>query len=172
MTKSNIEKSNLAKRATQKEIILILDNLRSVQNVASIFRTANTAGINKVFLIGSTPGPVDRFGRPRANFLKISLGAEKSFSLEYKNQTIPVLEELKRAGFKIIAIEQSTNSSDYRKVGRGKRTVFIVGNEKTGLSKPVLVKCDAIAEIKMRGGKESLNVSVALAVALFRILDI
>lgn len=154
----------------QKENIIILHNIRSVENVGAMFRTADAAGIDKIYLTGYTPTPLDRFGRKRGDMAKSALGAEEFVSWEHKKTIFPLLSRLKKEGYLIIAIEQDRKSVDYRKVGTGDKNAFIVGAEVTGIPKNILEKCDIIAEIPMRGKKESLNVSVALGVVLFRVL--
>ena len=155
----------------QKENILILHNIRSVENVGAIFRTADASGINKIYLTGYTPTPLDRFGRKRGDLAKSALGAEEFMLWEHKKLVCPVIAKMKRDGFQVIAVEQDKKSIDYKKVKLKNKNVFIVGAEVTGIPKNVLEKCDIIAEIPMRGKKESLNVSVATGVALFRILN-
>lgn len=154
--------------------ILILNDIRSVENVGAMFRTADAAGIDKIYLIGTTPTPIDRFGRKRKDLAKSALGAEEYVAWEYKKTIFPLLSKLKKEGFYVIAIEQDKNSVDYRKLKASsyKLKAFLVGTEVTGIPKNILKKCDIIAEIPMRGKKESLNVSVALGVALFRMLGI
>jgi tRNA G18 (ribose-2'-O)-methylase SpoU len=152
--------------------ILIIHNVRSVQNVGAMFRTADAAGINKIYLTGYTPTPLDRFGRKRGDLAKSALGAEEFVSWEQKKNILPLLVKFKKENFLIIGIEQDKKSVDYKKVKLGKKSVFIVGAEVTGILKNVLEKCDIIAEIPMRGKKESLNVSVACGIALFRMLDL
>ena len=152
--------------------ILIIHNVRSVQNVGAMFRTADAADIDKIYLTGYTPTPLDRFGRKRGDLAKSALGAEEFVSWEQKKSILPLLTKLKKDKFCIIAIEQDKKSVDYKKVKLGKKNVFIVGAEVTGIPKNILQKCDIIAEIPMRGKKESLNVSVALGIALFRICDL
>ena len=146
--------------------------MRSVVNVGAMFRTADAAGINKIYLTGYTPTPLDRFGRKRGDLAKSALGAEEFVSWEQKKMILPLIAKLKLDGFKIIAIEQDKKSVDYKKVKLGNKNVFIVGAEVTGIPKNILQKCDTIAEIPMRGKKESLNVSVATGIALFGILKI
>jgi tRNA G18 (ribose-2'-O)-methylase SpoU len=143
-----------------------------VENVGAIFRTADAAGINKIYLTGYTPTPLDRFGRKRGDLAKSALGAEEFVSWEYKKMVCPVIAKLKRDGFQIVGIEQEKKSIDYKKVKLQSKNAFIVGAEVTGIPKNVLEKCDIIAEIPMRGKKESLNVSVATGIALFGILKI
>ena len=155
-----------------KKTIAVLDNIRSVHNTGSIFRTADAAGVDMIYLCGYTPQPIDRFRRPRADFAKVSLGAEKTIEWKYFENTMDALKELKKNNFTIIAIEQAENSKDYKKVKISEKIAFVFGNEPNGISKEVLDKCDIIAEIPMKGEKESLNVSVSAGIALFRILDI
>ena len=152
--------------------ILILDNIRSAHNVGSLFRTADAVGIQKMYLVGITPAPLDRFKRPRPDIAKAALGAEKTMSWESVKTLAPLVTKLKKDGYTIIAIEQSSTSVDYKKVRLGKKTAFILGNEVTGISPQILKKCDIIAEIPMKGGKESLNVSVSGGIALFRMLEV
>jgi tRNA G18 (ribose-2'-O)-methylase SpoU len=159
-------------QTTKKENILILHNIRSVENVGAMFRTADAAGISKIYLTGYTPTPLDRFGIKRKDIAKSALGTEEFVSWETKKSLSVLINQLKQEGYLIIGIEQAKNSIDYKKVKAGKKNTFIVGTEVSGLPKNILRKCDIIAEIPMRGKKESLNVSVALGVALFRILNI
>ena len=151
-----------------KTNILILHNIRSVENVGAMFRTADAAGISKIYLTGYTPAPLDRFGRKRGDMAKSALGAEEFVAWEQKKTILPLLAKLKKDNFQIIAIEQDKKSIDYKKVKLKNKNVFIAGPEVTGIPKNILDKCDVIAEIPMHGKKESLNVSVALGIALFR----
>ena len=150
--------------------ILILHNIRSVENVGAMFRTADAAGVIKIYLTGYTPAPLDRFGRKRRDLVKSALGAEEFVSWEQKKSIFPLLAKLKREKYLIIAIEQDEKSIDYKKVRLKQKNVFIVGAEVSGIPKNILQKCDVIAEIPMRGKKESLNVSVALGIVLFSAL--
>jgi len=157
---------------SQKENCIILPNIRSSYNVGSIFRTADTTGISKIFLVGYTPLPIDRFNRENKEIVKTALGAEKTIVWEHVDEIFPLLMRLKNDGFQIIAIEQSEKSIDYKKVQIKEKNAFIFGNEVEGVSLDVLNECDVIAEILMLGEKESLNVSVSVGVALFRILNV
>ena len=156
----------------KQENILIIHNVRSVQNVGAMFRTADAVGINKIYLTGYTPAPLDRFGRKRGDLAKSALGAEDYVKWESKKSLPALMRSLRRENFLIIGVEQAKNSMDYKKVKLQKKNVFIMGAEVTGIPKNVLKKCDIIAEIPMRGKKESLNVSVALGIALFRMCDL
>jgi 23S rRNA (guanosine2251-2'-O)-methyltransferase len=155
-----------------KEVIVILDNIRSTFNVGSIFRTADALGIKTLILSGTTPAPVDRFGRARADIAKVALGAEKSVAWKYEKNVLNTIKKLKKEGYQIVAVEQAKNSVDYKKVKIKNKVVFVIGEEVKGINKNILKMADVVAEIPMNGQKESLNVSVAFGVALFRILNI
>ena len=98
--------------------VIILDNIRSVYNVGSIFRTSDALGIDKIYLCGYTPTPIDRFGRARYDLAKVALGAEKDIPSEYFTDTKKLIKKLKKEGFQIIAIEQDKKSVDFKKVSR------------------------------------------------------
>lgn len=155
----------------KKEIktILILPDIRSAINVGSIFRTADAAGVNKIYLVGTTPCPNDIFGRIQKDIAKSALGAENFISWEYTKTLLPLILKLKKQGYEIVGLEQAPNSLDYRKYKRAYKIVLILGPEVNGLDKKILAKCDRVIEIPMHGQKESLNVSVAAGIALFRI---
>jgi 23S rRNA (guanosine2251-2'-O)-methyltransferase len=155
-----------------KTNVIILHNIRSVENVGAMFRTADAAGVNKIYLTGYTPAPVDRFGRKRPDLHKSALGAEDFVAWEAYKSISRVFSKLKKENYLIIGIEQAKNSVDYKKVKLKNKNAFIVGAEVTGIPKDVLKKCDIIAEIPMYGKKESLNVSVALGITLFGILNL
>ena len=152
------------------ENILILHNIRSVANVGAMFRTSDAVGIKKIYLTGYTPAPLDRFGRIRKDLAKSALGAEEFVPWEQKKNLPAFLHVLQREKYFIIAIEQDPKSVDYKKVKLKQKNVFIVGTEVTGIPQNILQKCDVIAEIPMRGKKESLNVFVSLGIVLFQIL--
>ncbi len=156
----------------KKEVVAILHDMRSVYNTASLFRTADGAGVSKLYLCGTTPTPFDRLGKARKDFIKVSLGAEKSVAWEYVKNTRTVLHTLKKSGFIICAIEQSSNSIpyySYKPKKQDTRVALMVGNEVNGIA-PSLLKCaDYIFEIPMHGTKESLNVGVAFGVVAYRL---
>jgi tRNA G18 (ribose-2'-O)-methylase SpoU len=158
------------------KVVAILHDIRSVINVGAIFRTCDASGISKIYLTGITPTPLDRFGRIRADLAKAALGAEKTVAWEFSQNAETVLETLKKENYKIVAIEQSPTSVDYKKVREqidsSDKIAFLVGNEVGGIPAQLLKHCDIVAEITMKGQKESLNVSTAFGIAVFRILDI
>jgi len=172
-----------------EEIILILYNIRSLYNVGSIFRTADAAGVSKIYLSGFTPAPVDKFNKIRQKLAKVSLGAEKYVawddSVRLPQKVVKLIKSLKKDGYKIFAIEQSKKSIPYYKIKKNKKQkiVLILGNELKGLPVSILKQVDKILEIPMKGfvvkqknhpvyqgkGKESLNVSVAFAIVIFHL---
>lgn len=154
--------------------VAVLDNVRSVYNVGSIFRTANAVGIEKIYLCGITPTPVDKKGNRRKDFAKVALGAEDTVAWEYVESTREELEALKKENFYIIAIEQDARASDYKTISiEGKENIaFVIGAEVEGMSPEILGLCDTVAEIPMLGTKESLNVTIAFGIAIYRILGI
>lgn len=164
-------------------MIVILHNIRSLYNVGSIFRTADAAGVEKIYLCGITPKPVDEFGRPREQLTKVSLGAEKYVEWEYFKFTSKLIDKLKMHGYKILAIEQNKKSIPYYKIKlndlsaswrtkklKNQKIALIVGNEVKGLPPSILNRADKILEIPMKGRKESLNVSVAFGIITFNLI--
>ncbi len=154
----------------QPKICLALHNIRSSHNVGSIFRTAEAAGVSKIYLCGYTPAPVDRFGRARKDIGKVALGAEKIVEWESIKDLGELIVRLKKEKFAICALEQDERSIDFRKIKKSDKILVIVGNEVGGVEKEILDECDQILEIPMKGKKESLNVAVATGVALFGII--
>ena len=148
---------------------IILDNIRSIHNVGSIFRTADAVGIKKIYLAGYTPGPIDKWGRESDQFSKVSLGAEKSVKWEKAEDTVEIIQNLKNKGYGILALEQDSKAVSIYKFSQKPKTkyVLILGNEVDGLDREVLNLADETLEIPMRGKKESLNVSVAFGVAVY-----
>ena len=149
------------------KIIVILNNIRSSENVGSIFRTADAAGVKKIYLTGYTPALVDRFGKIRPEIHKTALCAETTVEWQkYKNIGL-LIANLKKQKIRIAAAEQAANSIDYKKFRPRYPVALIFGNEVRGLSKQILKKCDSVIEIPMHGKKESLNVSVSAGIILF-----
>lgn len=153
------------------KICLALDNIRSTHNVGSIFRTADAIGVNKIYLCGVTPSPLDRFGRERKDIAKVALGAEKNIEWENSDDIISLIKKMKKLGYKIIALEQDKNSINYKKVKIDSDAFIILGEETKGIKREILDLCDHIVEIPMKGNKESLNVSVATGVLLYTLFD-
>ena len=148
-------------------ISVILHNIRSAHNVGSIFRTADGAGVPNIYLSGYTPAPLDRFGREYTEIAKTSLGATHTVRHESVPDIQVLIQKLKAAGATVVAVEQTKDAVDYRKYSVGPDTVFIFGNEITGVEPEVLAGADACVHIPMSGMKESLNVSVCAGIILF-----
>ena len=150
-----------------KDFAVVLENLRSVYNVASIFRTADAVGASKIYLVGSSPTPLDRFGRERKDFAKVALGAQNTVPWEYFESIKDALDKLRKLGFSVIALEQDENSKSLSSFKAPEKLALVLGNEPSGIEQDTLKLCDNIVEIPMFGKKESLNVSVAFGVAAY-----
>jgi 23S rRNA (guanosine2251-2'-O)-methyltransferase len=155
----------------KEEVAVLLHNVRSAHNVGSILRTADAAGVSKVFLSGYTPRPTDHFGRVQKEIAKTALGAEMYLPWEYAKSPTSFLKRLKKDGWHILGVEQDKRSKNYRDFRIKQKTVFIFGNEVRGISKGLRNMCDELIEIPMHGKKESLNVSVTAGVILFSCLS-
>lgn len=156
---------------TPKTISVILHDIRSSENVGSIFRTADAAGVSKIYLSGYTPSPLDRFKRKNPKLAKTALGAEDAVPWEVEVDIFSLIENLKKQDVEVFAVEQDPASVPYTNVVSEKKVAYILGNEVSGIPKEVLAACDQIVEIPMRGKKESLNVSVTAGIILFRARD-
>ena len=149
------------------KIYVICHNVRSRHNVGSIFRTADAAGVSKIFLCGITPVP------PHPNIEKVSLGAEKFVEWEKCKEVWRVIDRLKKEGVEIISLEQAKNSISLNNFKPSKKSfALILGEEVKGLPKSILDRSDKIVHIPMHGKKESLNVSVAFGIAVYKIRDL
>lgn len=146
---------------------VILHNVRSSHNVGSIFRTADGAGVEKIFLTGYTPTPVDRFGRVVEEIKKTSLGATESVEWEHHKDIEEVVQMLKRKGVTIVAVEQHPRATNFKEYAPKGNIAYIFGNEVEGVPEEVIQAADAVIEVPMKGEKESLNVAVTVGIILF-----
>ncbi len=159
-------------------MVAILYNIRSLHNVGSIFRTSDAAGVERLYLCGYTPAPVDKHNRPESRLVKTALGAEKYIKWEKVPGriagTVKLINRLKKEGYKVLAVEQSGTAVPFHKVKYKKKEfdklALVMGNEVKGLPPSVLKAVDMIVEIPMFGKKESLNVSVAYGIAVYEIV--
>lgn len=149
---------------------VVCDNIRSLENIGSIFRTADALKVDKIFLCGISGYP------PNNRLSKAALGAEKNIPFEYHWQTWRVIDKLKKpacrqAGqkFQVVALEQVKNSVIYTKFKPKFPLALVLGNEIKGVSKSILKRSDKIIHLPMLGKKESLNVAVAFGVAGYQI---
>ena len=161
MKKNQLQKTETEKR--KNSFVVVCHNIRSAYNIGSVFRTADGAGVAKVYLTGYTPAP------PHPGISKTALGAEKIVGWEKFSKLDTMIERLKKENFQIIALEQNKKSVPLGSFKPKGKIALILGNEVRGLSKGTLAKCDRVVEIPMHGKKESLNVSVAFGIAAYSI---
>lgn len=149
----------------KNQVVALLHNIRSLHNVGSIFRTSDGAGIRKLYLCGETGFP------PRAEIAKTALGAEESVPWEYWMDAVECATQLKKRGIRIVGLELTPRSLDYRAFKARGPVCLVVGNEVGGLSPDLVALCDECVQIPMRGAKESLNVSVAFGIAAYALAN-
>lgn len=154
-----------------QEAVVILENIRSAHNVGAIFRTAESIGIAKIYLVGYTPAPLDRFGRSVPDLEKTALGADKMVPWEQCEDMGALIQKLKADGFALVAVERRDDALDYKAYVPCDRVAFVFGNEVDGVSSEALAAADVVISLPMKGLKESLNVSVATGIVLYRMLD-
>ncbi len=154
----------------KREIVLVLNDIRSLHNVGSFFRTADAFGVSKIYLCGITGTPESRSA---LKLTKVSLNAEKYINWEYLKNPIrhaaDKIQKLKAEGYQIIALEQDKKSTPLARAKFKSKVALIIGNEIKGVSRAMLNLSDLIVEIPMQGLKESLNASVAGAIAIYEI---
>lgn len=158
--------SEVHKAAAHFPVWLLLDDVRSMHNVGSVFRTADAFNVSGIYLCGFTPAP------PHRDIHKTALGATESVAWQYEQHIEDILKQLRSEGYKIYAVEQTHNSIDlqnFRPEATAK-SVFILGNEVSGVSDVALQYCDAAIEIPQWGSKHSLNISVSAGVVLWEIV--
>ena len=151
------------KAAKKRPIVIVLDNVRSMHNVGSAFRTADAFLIERVYLCGITAQP------PHRDINKTALGATESVAWTYREKTTEAVEELSEAGYKIICVEQVDESvplQDFMPYHDGKYCI-IFGNEVFGVEDEVVAQADTCLEIPQFGTKHSLNVSVSIGIVMW-----
>ncbi len=153
----------IAKKSKIKAIV-ICHNIRSAHNAGSVLRTADGAGVAKVYLSGYTPAP------PHSGISKTALGAEGTVAWERVSNLGDLIKKLKKEKFEIVALEINKKSISYDSIEPKNNVALILGNEVRGLNSKTLKKCNKIISIPMRGKKESLNVSVAFGIAIYSLL--
>ena len=153
------------KDAEKLPVCLLLDNIRSLHNVGSAFRTADAFRMEKIILTGITGSP------PHREIHKTALGATDSVAWEYVESTTRAIEALKKAGYVIVAVEQTTESlrlNDFQPE-KGKSYCFVFGNEVNGVSDEVMEYANLAVEIPQSGTKHSLNISVCLGIVVWEV---
>lgn len=154
-------------RKTEKSpIVLILDNVRSLNNVGSAFRTGDAFRVEKIYLCGITGTP------PHRDIQKTALGATESVEWEYCLNTLEAVEKLKKQAYQICALEQVDRSIMLNEFApdKEKKYALVFGNEVFGVEDEVLNNCDTVLEIPQLGTKHSLNISVSLGIAVWDLM--
>lgn len=144
-------------------LCVVLNNIRSLHNVGTIFRTADGAGIEKIWLCGITGYP------PQGGIAKTALGAENHVSWEYREDILGLLKELKEKGYQIVLLEQMQGSAAHDTFKPKSPVCLVVGNEVMGIAEALQILSDAAIEIEMDGIKNSLNVAVAFGIAVYQL---
>lgn len=167
LANSELERKNIEefKHAQKTPIIIILDDIRSLHNIGSVFRTSDAFLIEKIYLCGITATP------PNKEIHKTALGATDTVAWEYQKNVLDVIDKLKLENISVFAIEQVENSvmlNDFE-VEKGKKYALIFGNEVKGVSQQAIEKCDGVIEIPQLGTKHSLNISVSAGIVVWDI---
>ena len=153
------------RKAEKSPFSIILDNIRSLHNIGSVFRTADAFLIEKIYLCGITATP------PHKDIHKTALGSTESVKWEYYKVTADAVLDLKKKGYIVVAVEQTTGSislKDFRIVP-GKKYAFVFGHEVRGVDQLVVDICDYCLDIPQYGTKHSLNISVSAGVVLWEV---
>jgi len=145
-------------------LLTLLDNIRSLYNVGAIFRTADAVRLDKLYLTGITAFP------PRKEIDKTALGAVNTVPWEYQSDALPVIQELKRTGTRIVVLEHTSDSQSYMEFKPTFPVCLVLGNEVFGVQEQLVEAADAAIEIPMYGSKQSLNVSIAYGIVIYQLL--
>jgi tRNA G18 (ribose-2'-O)-methylase SpoU len=151
------------KEAEKTQLILVLDDIRSLHNIGSVFRTSDAFLIEKIYLCGITAVP------PNKEIHKTALGATETVNWEYEKDVLSVIEKLKKESVEVFAVEQVENAiflQDFITV-KGKKYALVFGNEVYGVSQKAIELCDGSIEIPQLGTKHSLNISVSAGIVVW-----
>lgn len=154
------------KAANKFPIVVVLDNIRSMNNVGSVFRTCDAFLVEEILLCGITPKP------PHRDIQKTALGATESVAWRGFERTLDALEELRERGYRLLALEQTKNSTSLERlqITKGEKVAIVAGNEVSGVAQNVVDFCNESVEIPQFGTKHSLNVCNSCAIALWQVL--
>lgn len=150
------------KESTKTPVVVVLDNIRSLNNIGSVFRTSDAYRIEKIYLCGITATP------PHREIHKTAIGATETVTWEYRDSVLELVRELKDQGFTALAIEQTTDAimlNEYKIADQ--KYAIVMGNEVEGVQQEVIHTCDNVIEIPQSGTKHSLNISVCTGVVLW-----
>ena len=151
--------------AEKHPVTILLDNVRSMHNVGSVFRTADAFRVEKILLGGYTPKP------PHRDIQKTALGATETVQWEACEDAVLAIEKLKNEGYRVLAVEQTHDSFLLQELqlGKGEKTALVFGNEAEGVSESCLAACDGAVEIPQFGSKHSFNISVSAGIVLWEV---
>lgn len=151
------------KKQNKIPVTIVLDNVRSLNNIGSVFRTSDALGVERILLCGITANP------PHPEIYKTALGAENSVSWQSFHQTIEAINELHNEGYRVIAVEQTLGCIDLREFNPDidAKFAFVFGNEMKGVDQEVINICDDVIEIPQFGTKHSFNISVTVGIVLW-----
>jgi len=151
------------KKTEKVPLIVVLDNIRSLHNIGSVFRTSDAFLIEKIYLCGITAQP------PHKEIHKTALGATESVDWEYFDTTMEAVKKLQMEGVHVMAIEQAENSTSLQdfNIAPSQKYAIIMGNEVKGVQQEVVSACDAVIEIPQYGTKHSLNIAVTAGVVIW-----
>lgn len=151
------------KQSTKTPLIIVLDNIRSLNNIGSVFRTGDAFLIEKIYLCGITAKP------PHKDIHKTALGSTDTVDWEYTEDTLALVKKLKTENVKVLSIEQAKNAKQLNDFTPKQQTTYAVvfGNEVKGVQQDVVSASDAVIEIPQFGTKHSLNISVSTGVVIW-----
>ena len=152
------------KKIEKDPIIVLLDDVRSLNNIGSVFRTCDAMRVKKIYLCGITGQP------PHREIRKTAIGASESVDWEHKNNASEILTKYRDLGYEIIAVEQTSSSVSLEKYQlKNKNILLVFGNEINGVSQKLVDLCDFSIEIPQWGTKHSMNISVSVGMVLWNI---
>ena len=150
------------KRSVKDPIIIFLDNVRSLNNIGSVFRTCDAMGVKKVYLCGITAQP------PHREIRKTAIGASESVDWEYAENALEIIKSYKKLKYSLVAVEQTSKSISLENYAHNMgKTLLIFGNEIDGVSQNLIDECDISLEIPQYGTKHSMNISVTTGIVLW-----
>ena len=152
---------NQVKKLQRSPLFALIENIRSMYNVGSIFRSSDAINLSQLYLSGFTAKP------PRKEIDKTALGATESVPWEYVTETLPLIDELKNRQVEIVVVEHTDKSVNYADIQYNFPACFIFGNEVEGVSDDMVIRADKVVELPMLGIKHSLNVAVAYGIIMY-----
>ncbi len=151
------------KKTRKTPLVIVLDNVRSLNNVGSVFRTADCYLIEEIILCGITAQP------PHRDIRKTALGATETVAWSYYENTVEVVKQLQEKGYQVYAIEQAERSQSlyHLQIEQDQKVAVVFGNEVEGVQQQVVNECDGVVELEQYGTKHSLNISVCAGIVIY-----